>query len=342
MVKYGVITRIQYVVESPYLISFCKWYLDYLHFDRIYFICFDKKDVNLVRKKIKEYHNKTRIIVGKKHENVNNSFDQFIPKIKINYLLHVDMDEYLYVNGNSIQTFMNEYKNHNYFKFGWLQIPSIHWRENTLNEALFSNDIHMGFDGKAMCLVNTVPKEGKSRRNVLISLKPHEMNLTIQKNKKNFFNNKSHIMENGKLYCILHFCSRGISDLLLKMYFQKLPNTKSANRPKQLRPLFLKNIKDMSQIPTRLIVLMRLSATKNLNKADEDNIKVILKKNMPEIEIDSSELDNNLRKLENSFTKIPKDIVEYYEILKKTYYKESFNKIGGNHHNFIKTLLKHF
>lgn len=340
--EYGVLVRIQYVVESPYLQSFCKWYIDYLKFQKIYFICFDKEDVekikNYLREKcpnvcydiLKPKMNKTTTL------NVNRSFDQFIPKLKTKYILHVDMDEYLYLGGKNIKEFVHQYKHKfNYFKFGWLQAPSDSLIETDLKECFIKNPIHIGFNGKSLSL--NIDDKGKQ---IINGIKSHAMNISIKKIKKDFAKkpkNYNKDVKNGNPCCLLHFSSRGITDLLIKMFFQKLPNTKSANVQSQLRPLFQKKIQKLEEIPTRFLILMRLRSTENLSDMDQIEIKKILN-DIPEITVDTDQLKLNINTFEKQFKKIPDDVVDYYHQLYKKFFKSSYRSFKGNHHQFIKQI----
>lgn len=313
----GVISRIQHIVESPYLHSFCEHYLNYLDFDKIYFICFDNNDIPLVQSGIQDvYKDKCQILSSKnKTPNVNRAFKQFIPQIKTNFILHVDLDEYLYLNGGTVKDFLKEYPDFNYFRFQWLQVPSENLFESNLKDAISSANIHAGFNGKTMCI------------NKLKGIKPHDMKLTIDKKSKIF-----NIKKRNQLYFVIHFCSRGLYDLILKMYYQHLPNSKPANISLELQPFLHKKIKSTSEIPSRVLILMRLSSTSNLSQNMQKHIIKNLNENLPDIYVNVKKMEKHVQKMT---LKVPNDIVDFYQRLKKKISTPLFKNFEGNHHQFL-------
>ncbi len=199
----AILTRI-YKYESPYLNEFIDYHLNYVKIDHIYFILTDDYDFsNIIDQSFMERITMLKNPLFSKKNN-DRLFNYTIQFIKEKYVFNIDIDEFIYLNEScSLQDFIKKNSKYNLFNFKWILCPSSNYQNDSVfnicqNEQMFISDT-----GKSMALVNDI-----------ISIEVHSMHVI----------NEKKIEVNIDDIFILHFSSRGIVDLLLRMLNQKFKN----------------------------------------------------------------------------------------------------------------------
>lgn len=328
--KYGVITRFQSAVELAYLKSFCYWYLSKLQFDLIHFICFEMNDVAVLKSFIRQENlrAKTKVLLfdPKKHKPKSgqyiNSLDQYFTQILTDYILCVDMDEYLYLNDNSIHDFVRVHPNIDLFEFRWLQIPSQELLEPNFQSCIDRGNVHIGMHCKAMALIK------KFTRMTIHSFVPKRGLVKYQA--------KRFEVQTG--FYLIHFSVRSLCDVFLKIHHQNF--TSAAKTKLNLRNFLENGVPDTIQnVPSRILISIRLSKISNLPDEFIRGIKDKLKTafDNENLCIDTGVLTKSLQDIIGPKFSID-HLNQMYSQIKETFWNDSLIDINGSHHAFSKVI----
>jgi hypothetical protein len=227
-------------IDLPYYSQWLEHY-DSLGVDAFYLIYIDTELPDLEsmlafypKEKIKKIVFVNSDVVS----SANDVFKQRLFDIKEDYLLHVDSDEFVYLNGLTLPDFIEQNSEFNYFRFQWLMIPACSYNgkiHSSLSEVF--HDIHVKKyfvqQYKSMVLYSNID----SSRDDAIDI--HDFKCV----NKNIFQNPQ--------YFILHFSFRSTYDAYLKCKFQKLMNKNEDTN----RRFFDPHVKmDLRYFPTRFLV----------------------------------------------------------------------------------------
>lgn len=330
MDEISVMTRTQQS-EIPFLYGFCKHYLDYLLFDKIYFLC--ANDHNVISSNLpEEYKDKIKVLtLNRNIGDLNKCFIKFLKQIPSKYVLNVDCDEFLYLNGTNVEDYLEKNKGIDKFYFPWIMLPNSKQYANNYNELSESSNIFWGHVGKILF------------RNANVKdISCH--NCKFSKTEKTKKYNKNQI---GNYYCIFHFCARGFSDILLKMMNQNLKKQKRKESNINIINLLTENINTTKQIPNRVLMLMIQMNQNNIK--DKKEIKEILSSIFNDSEIDITKIKEKIRN-DLLRIKIKQDLIDeiidgnkldtiYINLMKK-YWKPSYTKIKKDYHDTVQMIKR--
>jgi hypothetical protein len=196
----AILTRI-YKYESPYINEFIDYHLNHIKVNHIYFILTDNYNfINVIDKSFLKNISllKNPIFLNK---NVDLIFNYTIPFIKEKYVFNIDVDEFIILNKcKSLEEFIKKNSSYNLFHFKWIIAPSNNYQNNSVFKICENEKMYISKMGKSMAVTNKI-----------ISVMVHSM-LVLKENSLNVNINEIFIM---------HFSSRGIVDLILRMINQK-------------------------------------------------------------------------------------------------------------------------
>ncbi len=201
----AVVSRI-FIGELPYVISYLDYYLS-IGFSRFYLIINDKNEEAPIKNYLKKYEKQiTYFIPQKDIKDLNyEGFRGCESLIQENYILNVDIDEFLYLKLEdkvyiNIQDFIGEHQYEKY-KFDWLMV---------INDGISNKE--RGFVRPDVGKIMVKTSCGLAR------FKCHDI-FTNKKNLKTF---------QGNMY-VLHYWGRTFNDIVIKCLYGKLPNNKTTN-----------------------------------------------------------------------------------------------------------------
>ena len=245
----GIISRIM-EIDIPYYSEWLEYY-DKLGVDSFYLIIYDRKNLDL--KNLLKYYPEHKIkgISYINHNQFKNNNANLVLKMNLfnitdDYLLNVDSDEFLYLDGLNIKDFISKYNDFNYFRFNWLMVPSKNDYNESLNE-IFNNPSQKKY---FLTQYKSMIKRSEIKK---YSITPHDFECDSKLIKE--------FKEFNKFY-IIHFSFRGKCDAYLKLKNQLLGDSTETN---------IKNILDYSkelkgfQIPDRFLVFIGETINKNEN-----------------------------------------------------------------------------
>jgi len=103
----GLVARLQ-ITELPFLNEFLDYYVR-LGVDKFYLINTEPDNKESIQLAIpSEFKSKVEVINKKAKDNLNSSLNCVLPKVGEAFLLNVDMDEFLYLNGLSLPEFISQ------------------------------------------------------------------------------------------------------------------------------------------------------------------------------------------------------------------------------------------
>lgn len=228
----AVVSRI-YIGEIPYIISFIEYYIS-IGISKFYFIVTDNKNYDLIKDLLKKYDKYICYFVHKKSiKNLDrDSFKNIEKIIKEEYILNVDIDEFLYLKKGIfdykfIQDLIKDYPADKYI-FDWIMV---------VNDGICNKE--SGFIKKKMGKVMVKSSAGIS------SILCHDIILK-KKDPKIFYDN---------IY-ILHYWGRSMNDIIVKCIYGNLPDKKTTNLEE-----IIKNLEN-NILPVRFKLMALLSKTK--------------------------------------------------------------------------------
>lgn len=245
-------------IDIPYMSEWFEYY-DNLGITRYYLIDNNENPTNL---DILKYYPKNKVIISHVSPSVHSikKIDHVFSKVNFNisedYLLHVDSDEFLFLDNLTLQSFLEKYKNYNYFQFNWLMAPSKKAINFSISDILKDTDSPKFF-------VNQYKSMAKTNIIKFPITNPHAFTV----------NKKVNLFKKYNIFFIIHFSFRSIYDSYLKLIY----NNDSIRYQQDIIDRFLDiSVKKIyiDQIPnTALIYMSQITYNKNL--ATQDQIKKI-------------------------------------------------------------------
>lgn len=310
--SFALVSRFQFC-ETPFLNEFINYYCD-LGIDHFYLINTEPQNYEQIHSKIvQEYLQKISIINNDTGEPIRQCQNLALPFITETFTLHVDLDEFLYLNGKTLMEFITEYvdgKNnpiYGAFTFRWVMSPCYKYLcKQSIKDILSDNYFFPSRERKTMALTAMI-KEMK--RSHFFRYKNDILQKDINVSKQNIF--------------IFHLSSRGIYDIINKTQFQFFPLKRDANPAKELHQLIFNNTS--TQLPNRFVLLafqsrflkhtLPLSYTFPDLKytTDTELLESITLEGLRRLlgrDVNNQDLHNITRKLENFH--MPSDLVDQY------------------------------
>ncbi len=282
-------------IDLPYMSQWFEYY-DCVGINHYYLYYVDHTFYNL--EELLNHFPKNKVTIKEitlnSIQDSNSVFYDYPFTIKEEYILHIDSDEYLYLNNENIYTFIQKHKYVDAFYFYWYMCPSNNIIINNVNEILENKNSKKYFIKNYKILF-----KNKDFRYI----KGYSHDVTFLKN-----NVSKKYMENP--YFLIHFSYRGIYDCYYKYKYQNLINH---NDIKNKFNICNENIKSLyiNQVPSRILVYLGEINNKNTH-VDINIILPIIKKSQYEL---YKLFDNTTQENIDLFIKRIKNL-EKYEIYK--------------------------
>ncbi len=180
----------------------------------------------------------------------NAVFFEYPFTIKEDYILHIDSDEYLYLNHENFYTFLEKNKNIDAFYFYWYMCPSSELKINNFNEILQNKS-------SKKYIIRTYKILTKNKNIQFIKGYTHDVT---------FLNNHNiHKKYMDTPYFLIHFSYRGIQDCYYKCMYQNLINHKDLHLHHYKLKICDENIKilKVNELPSRILVFLAEINNKN-------------------------------------------------------------------------------
>lgn len=238
----ALISRV-YIGELPYITSFIAHY-KMIGIDTIYIVITKQSD----SEEIKEYLSKQKYqlvyLQQKTDENVDmNNMNDLLPLIKEDYLLHVDIDEYLDLEPhNNIQEVLKESSAERHH-FNWAITVNDNISDN--NYATYGQS-HRNRPWKTMCKTSVIKGWNGS----------HDV-----------FSNKE-ITSIFSKYKLIHYWGRNYNDIIIKTIYGNAFKDAKSSSLEELKK-YMQN-DDVNSLPNRLKMLAVLSRCEKHIKLDKD------------------------------------------------------------------------
>ncbi len=229
-------------IDLPYQSQWFEYY-NYLGVKHFYLYYIDHTFLDL--ENILSYYPKEKITLKKvllsSIQDSNNIFADDPFDIKEDYILHIDSDEYLYLNGLRFNSFLEKNQNIDIFYFCWYMCPSSNLMINNMNDILKSNS--------KKYFIKTYKALTRNKNIKFIRGYTHDFHFTNNNMKRAF-------MENP--FFLIHFSYRGIYDSYYKFIFQQLPNHNDLNLVENKMNILNKNINgiNINKLPSRISVFL--------------------------------------------------------------------------------------
>ncbi len=247
----------------------------------------------------------------------NSVFYDYPFTIKEDYILHIDSDEYLYLNNENISIFLEKNKNVDAFYFYWYMCPSSQLKINNFNEVLQNKN-------SKKYIIRTYKILAKNKNIQFIKGYTHDVTFL------NHQNIVKKYMENP--YFLIHFSYRGIQDCYYKCMYQNLINHKDDYLNLAKLKICDKNIQNIkvNELPSRVLVFLGEINNKN-NDFQTNIILPIFQKSQYEL-YDLFDKDKNNNKLL---------FIKRVEEINKLHLYKNVMLTNGNVKNYIKNISLH-
>lgn len=216
------VTRIS-KFEIPYLVAFIEYYIDVHHVDRMFLLVQPAEDIEPIRSYLKpRIGNRIQSIQflrGRGSIWLNDSTQQILSKVTQDYMLMVDADEFLYLNGESLhryaQSLTDSLLSQSIVYFSWLVAQSDHVEQPALRYQ----------DEKGLEFGNwDSPTKYLVKRNHVRSLREHycqtnrfSFGLLHKSDPVRHWTRQRLIQKSrARNHCVVHFKSRSFEETLLK------------------------------------------------------------------------------------------------------------------------------
>lgn len=239
---FALVTRLQ-KSETPFLNEFLAYYTN-LGIHHFYLVNTEPQNGIFIKNSVaQEYSEKITFIDKQPEDTMRECQNRALPYIKETYLIHLDMDEFMYLNGMTLNEFIeSEGLDRNNMEsvecfFYWVMSP--------LCSELFAPSI-----GAILSKRYFFPSgAGKSlsRTQDIVKINNHNFELKGSKTIKEYDSRKKNCF-------VFHVSARGIYDIINKVQFWQFEDLKKASEPaKELSDLFFK--KSSNFLPNRFILL---------------------------------------------------------------------------------------
>jgi len=223
---FGLVVRLQ-ITELPFLNEFLDYYVR-LGVDQFYLINTEPDNKESIQSALpSEFKGVVEIINKRPNDNLESSLDCVLPRVGEDFLLNVDMDEFLYLNGLTLQEFISQEGLSGgsgealECRFKWVMSP--------LCDELYAPSIHSILEKRKFFSSGT-KKSLASVKNV-VKIKSHRFVF--------FGASKTIKYDPVSSGCfVFHVSARGIFDIVNKINFGKYDNAKrAADKRKELHEL---------------------------------------------------------------------------------------------------------
>lgn len=141
--------------------------------------------------------------------------------IKEDWIFCCDIDEFLYIHGKTLRDFLSHYKNLQkigQIQFPWMIVEHVGLPTNNLFDTLNNNSWHVNDEVKAMVRREAFIQAPNNHQNIIhpIYLNHHHHQMTYVNKKKYPSYKRKDYYNNGGGF-VIHFNSRGLNNILIKI-----------------------------------------------------------------------------------------------------------------------------
>ncbi|MGV3548330.1 hypothetical protein [Rhizobium sp.] len=224
----GCLSRV-YVGEIPYL----KYFIEHgikIGIDTFYFVFPSDAHMGALSDIIKQYPDHCQIIVEDQGRNVNHALRIDIQSVKTDYLVSIDIDEFIYVPGDvRLGDYLAE-KDISAARLKWIMSP------RDFDEHTGPIEGFKGHTGKNLARTSLI---------------------TGIKNPHSFDSTEEMPFSKDKGVKLVHYWGRSFEDIVIKCIYQNLPNRKRSSLEE------MTDLVKQGKIPERLRVLASLASHEN-------------------------------------------------------------------------------
>lgn len=242
IISFALVTRLLRT-EIPYLNEFLSYY-KHIGVDYFYLVSTEPEhSQEIINAVAKEYIDVVRLVDKNPKDNFNLCTNVALPMINETYLLHVDMDEFLYLNGQTLSEFIHSEALHEdnarniECNFTWIMSP--------LCSELSAPSIQSILERKKF--FHSTIKQSLMRTENIKTIRNHVFVPKTTKTQKQYDPIKTK-------YFIFHVSSRGMFDTINKIHYGKYETVKRSTNPKEDLLDLLYNT-NSSSLPNRIILL---------------------------------------------------------------------------------------
>jgi hypothetical protein len=235
-VSIGCLTRV-YLGEIPYIRSFLNHGLN-IGIDTFYLVVPSREGIDRIENILREYQEVCAVIFEEQGRNPNHALRIDVSRVKTDYLMSIDVDEFLYLEGaRSIKDFLEDRRG-DAFTMKWIMAP----RDFDQPTGLISG--FRGHAGKKLAPTNIISGiEG-----------PHEFQ----------YWGRVQLHRDSRLK-LVHYWGRGFRDVVIKCAYQNLPGRKRSSIQD------MENLLKTRKLPERLKVLASLTRHAHDTTLDHQN-----------------------------------------------------------------------
>ncbi len=237
-------------IDLPYQ---SQWFEYYIHLGISHFYLYYVDRTFLDIEHIVHHYPTNKISLKKIDLNLiqdsNNLFFDDPFQIKEDYILHIDSDEYLYLNNQRLSDFIKIHPNIDAFYFYWYMCPSPKLYLYNMNEVLQDT-----FAKKYIIKMYKVL--AKNKNIAFLPGNTHDFHFVNYQPIKKY-------MENP--YFLIHFSYRGICDSYYKYIYQDLPNHRDKILAEKKMNILQPSITSifMNELPSRVAVYLAEISNRN-------------------------------------------------------------------------------
>lgn len=236
-------------IDLPYQSEWFEYY-DKLGIDRYYLYYHEKEGSFYDLESHLSYFPKEKVRIQriplKPEYNPNQLWIDYPFSIEEDYILHVDSDEFLYLQKMNLRQFISKFPNVHYFSFLWYMCPSFSTSHASLNEILEDRTLPKYFVNyyKSMALRSHISFMGNNSHDFMIQKPVNRL----------LFSNDCFI---------IHFSYRNLYDGYYKTYFQHIKNHEDTHLNKV--DFINHDVKEITcnKIPSRIITYLGEIENKN-------------------------------------------------------------------------------
>ncbi len=241
-ISFALVVRVQ-KSETPFINEFLEYYR-HLGINKFYLVNTEPTNREFIANEISPEFKDTVQLINKRSKDTLYSCPNIaLPKVSETFLLHIDLDEFLYLNGMRLDEFMKVeglYDSQDKFieySFNWVMSP--------LCNEIYAPSINSILNKKYFFPSKGVKSLALTKNITTISC--HKFDLIGQKKIKKYNCKVNNCF-------IFHVSSRGIFDIINKIQFGQYGNLKQSINPKKELSEFIFDKTSIS-IPARFILL---------------------------------------------------------------------------------------
>lgn len=240
---FAIVTRLQ-KSETPYLNEFLAYY-KHIGINKCYLINTEPDNYEFIKQVIStEFKDMVSLLNQREQDNIKGCQDMVLPMVKETFLLSLDMDEFLYLDGMTLSEFVESEQLEKY-KNEFLEC-AFHWVMTPLCDELYAHSIKSILEKKYFFPSQQVKTMYFSKDIVHIGEHKNSLKAPIGVN-------KTYKAQTSNCF-IFHVSSRGVMDIINKIQFGKFKDLKESREPQsELNELIFSTSSNF--LPSRFVLL---------------------------------------------------------------------------------------